>query len=53
MRYELRPQQHSDAYPYDGGWAIYDTVERRQVGFVANRARAEVFLGEMNLEGCE
>lgn len=47
-RYERRRQEHSSAYPYDDGWAVWDLMERRQVGYFANLERAKADVKERN-----
>lgn len=47
-RYERRRQEHSSAYPYDTGWAVWDLLERRQVGYFANLERAKADVKERN-----
>jgi hypothetical protein len=50
MRYELRPQRHSPDYPYDGGWATWDTAENVQLGWFASKSRAVERIEELNSE---
>lgn len=50
MRYEVRPQKHSDEYWYDGGFAIWDTLDNRQVGWYHSRERADARILERNKE---
>lgn len=40
-RFEVRPQKHSTAYPYDGGYMIFDLVQRRAVGWAERKKDAE------------
>lgn len=47
-RYERRRQEHSSAYPYDEGWAVWDLKEKRQVGYFANLERAKADVKERN-----
>lgn len=48
MRYEVRPQKHSREYPYDGGFAMWDTVADVQIGWSRSRERAESDVREEN-----
>ena len=41
MRYELRPHKWSEDFPHDGGWAEWDTVENRQIGWSRDRSRCQ------------
>lgn len=47
-RYVRQRQAHSSAYPYDDGWAVWDLIERRQVGYFANLDRAKADVKERN-----
>jgi hypothetical protein len=48
MRYELRKQIWSAPYPYDTGYAVWDTVENRQTGWYLNKAQATIGVAERN-----
>ena len=47
-RFEVRPQRHNAAFPYDAGHAVYDTAEARQCGWYMEKARAEARVAERN-----
>jgi hypothetical protein len=49
-RFELRPQKWCEPYPYDEGWAVYDTAEQRQCGWFANKRQAEERVAKRNSE---
>lgn len=40
-RYTIRPHKHNRDYPYDGGYALWDTATDTQYGWSRSRERAE------------
>lgn len=47
-RYSLRPHSPCSAYPHEGGWAVHDAEEGRQVGWYAHEDRAAARVAERN-----
>lgn len=41
QRFEVRKQKHSRAWPYDGGWAMWDVERGEQYGWTSQRERAK------------
>lgn len=47
-RFSVKPQRHSDRYPYDEGYAVWDAAEGRQCGWYVDKSRAEGRAAERN-----
>lgn len=47
-RFEIRKHKHSESYPYDNGYSVWDTVEDRCVGWWADQFRAAMRAVERN-----
>jgi hypothetical protein len=47
--FEVKPQKHSDHFPYDGGWAVWrlDENQLRQCGWFKDKARADARVAEL------